>query len=193
MCFGIGLGFSFTATVGVVPQWFTKRRSFANAVATSGSGFGGLTYALATNAMISNLGLAWAFRILAILAFVVNGACSLTLRDRNKAVGAVHAPFDRALFRRFEFCLFISWGFFSVLGYVIVVFSITDYAQSVGFTASQGSLAAALFNRMCLPNPYWTDTANGLFFFIRIPFQISSDPALIFSVPRYWETSYRLG
>ncbi|KAL2178659.1 major facilitator superfamily domain-containing protein [Thermothelomyces heterothallicus CBS 202.75] len=146
VCFGLGLGFSFTATVGIVPQWFTKRRSFANSVATSGSGFGGLTYALATNAMISNLGLAWAFRILAILAFVVNGACSLTLRDRNKAVGAIHTPFDRALFKRFEFCLFISWGLFSLLGYVIVVFSITDYAQSVGFTASQGSLAAALFN-----------------------------------------------
>ncbi|KAK4242316.1 major facilitator superfamily domain-containing protein [Achaetomium macrosporum] len=146
VCFGLGLGFCFTSTVGVVAQWFTKRRSFANAVATCGSGFGGLTYALGANAMISNLGLAWAFRILAILAFVVNGACSLTLRDRNKAVGAVHTPFHAALFRQFEFWLFISWGFFSLISYIIVVFSITDYAQSVGFTASQGSLAAAIFN-----------------------------------------------
>ncbi|KAK4143285.1 putative transporter MCH2 [Dichotomopilus funicola] len=146
ICFGLGLGFSFTATVGVVPQWFTKRRSFANSVATSGSGFGGLTYALATNAMISNLGLAWAFRVLAILAFVVNGACSLILRDRNKAVGAVHIPFHLDLVKRLEFWLFVGWGFFSMLGYVIVVFSITDYAQSVGFTASQGSIASAIFN-----------------------------------------------
>ncbi|KAH6649955.1 major facilitator superfamily domain-containing protein [Chaetomium tenue] len=146
VCFGLGLGFCFTSTVGVVPQWFTKRRSFANSVATCGSGFGGLTYALGTNAMISNLGLAWAFRILAILAFVVNGACSLILRDRNKAVGAVHIPFHKDLFKRLEFWLFVGWGFFSLLGYVIVVFSITDYAQSVGFTASQGSLAASIFN-----------------------------------------------
>ncbi|KAH6845181.1 major facilitator superfamily domain-containing protein [Chaetomium sp. MPI-CAGE-AT-0009] len=146
LCFGLGLGFSFTSTVGVVPQWFTKRRSFANSVATCGSGFGGLIYALGTNAMISNLGLAWAFRILAILAFVVNGACSLVLRDRNKAVGAVHIPFHKGLFKRLEFWLFVGWGFFGLLAYVIVVFSITDYAQSVGFTASQGSLAASLFN-----------------------------------------------
>ena len=130
----------------MVPQWFTKRRSFANSVATCGSGFGGLIYSLATNAMITNLGLAWAFRILAIMAFVVNGACSLIVRDRNKAVGAIHNPFHKDLFKRFEFWLFIGWGFFSLLGYVIVVFSITDYAQSVGFTASQGSLAAAMFN-----------------------------------------------
>lgn len=147
ICFGLGLGFCFTSTVGVVPQWFTKRRSFANSVATCGSGFGGLIYSLGTNAMIANLGLAWAFRILAILAFVVNGACSLVLRDRNKAVGAVHVPFHTALFKRTEFWLFIGWGFFGLMSYVIVVFSIVDYAQQVGFTASQGSLAAAIFNR----------------------------------------------
>ncbi|KAK4197745.1 major facilitator superfamily domain-containing protein [Triangularia verruculosa] len=146
VCFGLGLGFCFTATVGVVPQWFTKRRSFANAVATAGSGFGGLTYSLATNAMISNLGLAWAFRILAIIAFVVNGGCSLILRDRNKAVGARHVPFHLDLFKLPEYWLFLGWGFFSLMSYVIVVFSITDYAQQVGFSASQGSLVAAIFN-----------------------------------------------
>ncbi|KAK4128256.1 MFS general substrate transporter [Parathielavia appendiculata] len=146
LCFGLGLGFCFTSSVGVVSQWFNKRRSFANSVATCGSGFGGLTYSLATNAMISNLGLAWAFRILAILAFVVNGACSLILRDRNKAVGTVHIPFHKDLFKHLQVWLFIGWGFFSLLGYVIVVFSLTDYAQSVGFSASQGSLAAAIFN-----------------------------------------------
>jgi len=84
----------------------THRRFPANAVSTSGSGFGGLIYALATNAMISNLGLDWAFRILAILAFVVNGACSLILRDRNKEVGAIHVAFHLAFFKQLEFWLF---------------------------------------------------------------------------------------
>lgn len=146
VCFGIGLGFCFTATVGVVPQWFTKRRSFANAVSTSGSGFGGLIYALATNAMIQNLGLEWAFRIIAIISFVVNGAVSLILRDRNKAVGAIHVAFHFPLLKKPEFWLYMSWGFFSMIGYVITVFSLTDYAQSVGFAASKGSIVAAVFN-----------------------------------------------
>jgi MFS family permease len=182
VCFGLGLGFCFTSTVGVVPQWFTKRRSFANSVATCGSGFGGLIYALGTNAMISNLGLAWAFRILAILAFVVNGACSLVLRDRNKAVGAVHIPFHKDLFKRLEFWLFVGWGFFGLLGYVIVVFSITDYAQSVGFTASQGSLAASIFN--CKPlAPYHQP-----------PHTPRTDPRPRYlSVPRHRKAPHRLG
>ncbi|KAI0011257.1 major facilitator superfamily domain-containing protein [Xylariaceae sp. FL0662B] len=50
--FGLGMGLCFVASVAVPPQWFTKRRSLANAIATSGSGFGGLCYSLASNAMI---------------------------------------------------------------------------------------------------------------------------------------------
>lgn len=146
VCFGIGLGFAFTSTVGVVPQWFKKRRSFANALSTGGSGFGGLIYSLATNAMITNLGLEWAFRILAILAFVVNGVCSFTLRDRNKAVGSVHLAFHVPFFKQIEYWFFIGWGFFALIGYTIVVFSIADSALTVGFSASQGSIVAAIFN-----------------------------------------------
>jgi MFS family permease len=29
-CFGFGIGFLFVGSVGVIPQWFTKRRSLAN-------------------------------------------------------------------------------------------------------------------------------------------------------------------
>ncbi|KAL2269920.1 hypothetical protein VTJ83DRAFT_2104 [Remersonia thermophila] len=146
ICFGIGMGFCFTTTGPVVAQYFVKRRSFANAIGTAGSGIGGLVYSLATNAMISNLGLEWAFRILAIISFVVNGACSLIMRDRNKAIGTVHSAFHKELIRWQECWLFMAWGIFSIIAYIVVVFSITDYAQTVGFTASQGSLAAAMYN-----------------------------------------------
>ncbi len=115
-------------------------------MATSGSGFGGLTYALATNTMINNLGLPWAFRILAIITFVVNGVSSLLLRDRNKAIGAVHVAFHKDLFKRVEVWLYMIWGFFAMMGYIIVIFSLTDYAQQVGFTPDQGSIVAAMFN-----------------------------------------------
>lgn len=146
IAFGLGMGFIFVASVGIVPQWFVKRRSFANALATGGSGFGGLTYSLATNAMIRNIGLAWAFRVIAIVCFVVNTASMLLVRDRNKSVGSIHIPFNLKLLRRIEYNLLLAWAFFSILGYVIIVFSLPSYASAVGRTASQGSLVAALFN-----------------------------------------------
>lgn len=140
------MGFLFTASVGLLPQWFVRRRSLANSIGTAGSGFGGLTYSLAANAMISHLGLAWAFRILAILAFVVNGGCSFLARDRNKEVRAVHQAFHRGLFKKVQLYLFLAWGFFSILGYTVVVFSLASYASVVGYTATQGSVLAAVFN-----------------------------------------------
>jgi MFS family permease len=72
LAFGLGMGFLFVVSVGIVPQWFSKRRSFANSIAAAGSGIGGLTYSLASQAMIQAIGLGWAFRVLAILAFAVS-------------------------------------------------------------------------------------------------------------------------
>ncbi len=132
--------------MGVVTQWFSKRRSFANALATSGSGFGGLIYSLATNAMIKNIGLAWSFRVLGILAFVINGICAALMRDRNKSVGAVHVAFHKDVLKKAEFYLFVMWGFFSLFGYIIVVFSLPDYSEVVGLSATQGSLIGALYS-----------------------------------------------
>ena len=144
--FGFGMGFLFVASVGIVPQWFSKRRSFANSIAAAGSGIGGLIYSLATNAMIKSMGLGWAFRILAIISCVVNVVCTILVRDRNKAVGSVQLAFDIRLFKRPEFLLLLGWGVFSMLGYIVLLFSLPNYAISVGLSARQGSVVGALLN-----------------------------------------------
>jgi MFS family permease len=145
-CFAIGLGFLFVGSVGVIPQWFTTRRSLANGISASGSGFGGLIYSLATNAMIQSVGLSWAFRILAIISFVVNFTCAILLRDRNKQVGSIHMAFDFRLLKRYEFWLLQGYGFFSMLAYVVLLFSIPNYGHAVGLTQKQGSILAAVLN-----------------------------------------------
>ena len=111
MCFGLGMGFLFVGTVGVVPQWFTTKRSLANGISTAGSGIGGMVYSLAAQAMIQSIGLPWAFRILGILAFTVNFVCAILIKDRNKAVGASQLAFDYRLFKRKEFNLMQAWGY----------------------------------------------------------------------------------
>lgn len=146
ICFGLGMGFLFVGSVGIVPQWFTTKRSLANGFATCGSGLGGLTYSLATGAMLQTIGLAWAFRVLAIVAFSVNTVCALLLRDRNKQIGSSHLAFEYRLFARIEYLLFNLWGFFSMLAYVVLIFSLANYARVIGLTASQASVVSALFN-----------------------------------------------
>lgn len=146
VCFGLGMGFLFVASVGIVPQWFTTRRSLANGFATSGSGFGGLLYSLATGAMIPSIGLAWTFRVLGILAFAVNIVCIILIRDRNKIIGTTHLAFETRLFKRPEYLLLNAFGFFSMLGYVVLIFSLANYGNAIGLDASQAALISALFN-----------------------------------------------
>ncbi|KLU89300.1 hypothetical protein MAPG_08274 [Magnaporthiopsis poae ATCC 64411] len=146
IAFGAGMGFLFVASVGIPSQWFTKRRSLANGIAAAGSGLGGVVYSIATNAMIKNLGLPWTFRILAVITFAVTGICTLVIRDRNAKVGAVHIALHWELFRRPEYCLLVSWACFSSFGYILVIFSLADYCQTVGFTATQGAIVSAMFN-----------------------------------------------
>ena len=144
VCFGFGMGFLFVGSVGVVPQWFSKKRSLANGIATAGSGLGGMTYSLVTNAMIQSLGVGWAFRILGILAFTVNVICALLMKDRNKAIGSSLLAFDYRLFKRIEFLLTLGWGFFSMLGYAVLLFSLPDYALSVGSFYSDFKLSHSI-------------------------------------------------
>ncbi|QSZ29068.1 hypothetical protein DSL72_003578 [Monilinia vaccinii-corymbosi] len=146
VAFGFGMGFLFVGSVGVVPQWFSRRRSLANGISTAGSGIGGLVYSLGANAMIQSIGLGWAFRVLAIMSFGVNTICTILIKDRSKAVGSVQLAFDARLFKRPEFLLLLGWGFFSMLGYIVLLFSLPSYARSIGLSASQGSVIGALMN-----------------------------------------------
>lgn len=103
-------------------------------------------YSLATNAMIHSLGVGWAFRILGILAFTVNTICALLIKDRNKAIGSSQLAFDYTLFARPEYLLLLGWGFFSMLGYIVLLFSLPSYATSIGLSPNQGSIVGGLLN-----------------------------------------------
>jgi len=146
LCFGWGMGFLFVGSVGIAAQWFTTHRSLANGISAAGSGLGGLVYSLAAQAMIKSVGLSWAFRILGIVAGVVNTTCALVIRDRNKQIGASQLGFDYRLFKRGEFLGLMVYGVLSMLGYVVLLFSLPSYARSVGLTAKQGSIIGALLN-----------------------------------------------
>lgn len=143
---GFGIGFLFVSSVPIVPQWFTTKRSLATGFTISGSGLGGLIYSFATGAMIQNLGLAWTFRILGIVAFVVNTVCSILIKDHNKAATSTVLAFDFSLCKRSEFLLLLGYGWGSMFAYVVLIFSLANYANEIGLDASQAALISAFFN-----------------------------------------------
>lgn len=68
---GFGIGFTYIPSTAIVPQWFLKRRALASALQAGGSGVGGIIYSFATQALIDNLSMKWALRIVGISSAVM--------------------------------------------------------------------------------------------------------------------------
>ena len=146
--FGLGLGMMSIPTTTVIPQWCTTKRSLTSGIAVSGAGLGGLVYSRVAQALIRDLGLAWAFRILAIVAYVINVTCVLLLRDRRSLVKVswTQAAVELSLHKDRSFDLFFGFSWFTIFGYFILIFSLASYSIDIGVRPSQASLVACLFN-----------------------------------------------
>ncbi|KAI8664003.1 MFS domain-containing protein [Fusarium keratoplasticum] len=144
--FGLGMGLLFSPAAAIVPQWFSTHRSLATSISASGSGLGVLIYSVASGAMIQKLGVPWTLHVLGIVAFVVKTLCACLVKDRSSAIGSTHLAFDTRLLRRSEFLLLLGFSWFSMLAYVILVFSLSNYATWIGLDPSKAALISALFN-----------------------------------------------
>lgn len=115
-------------------------------LSSSGAGFGGLLYNLVAGAAIEALGWRWTYRILAICTAAVNLLCAILLKDRNKSVKPRKMGFDLREYGHISVGLIIFWGVFTELGYIVLLYSLPNYAQSIGLSAHQGSVVGAVLN-----------------------------------------------
>lgn len=143
---GLGIGFMFIPGIAVLPQWFLKRRSLAGGIASAGSGFAGLAFSLGTDAMIRQISLAWALRITGIICLVGNTVATLLLKDRNHIVKPPQLGFAIHLLKRYDCLLLLSWAFINLLGYMTILYSLSNYAVYIGLNQKQASLLTALLN-----------------------------------------------
>ncbi|KAM0558065.1 hypothetical protein ACHAPJ_005232 [Fusarium lateritium] len=142
--FGIGMGLLFLPSYGIISQWFNTKRALANGIAIAGAGLGGLTYSLATGAIIRNMGLNWAYRILAIVSAVANITCTLLIKTRY-GTQASRLAFDTSLLFKPEYLLVLGYGAFSMLGYFVLIFTLANYANVIRLDSSQASMIPAFF------------------------------------------------
>lgn len=144
--FGWGMGFLYITASTVLPQWFLRRRSLAVGIASSGAGFGGLAYNLGAGAGISSIGWKSTYITLAAATFAVNLACSFLLKDRDKAVQPRRQGFQVKEYGHISTWMIIVWGFLTELGYVVLLYSLPNYATYIGLTPQQGAVAGAVLN-----------------------------------------------
>jgi MFS family permease len=143
---GCGIGLLYIPSLPILSQWFVKRRSLANGVSAAGSGVGGAAFAWGTEAVIQRFGIGWALRITGVIALAANTAATAVIRDRNHVIRPSQLGFDTKLLRRYEVILLLAWAFISMLGYVVLLFSLSDFALSIGLTRAQATDVIGLLN-----------------------------------------------
>lgn len=132
--------------MAVLPQWFWKKRTLAQGMSSAGSGVGGIIFSIGTDAMIRGINLEWALRITGIVCFFCNFAATLFLRDRNATVKPSQLGFAVHLLRRYDVLLLLTYAFINMLGYMSIIFSLSDYALSLGLTQKQASIVTTILN-----------------------------------------------
>ncbi|CAH2353414.1 uncharacterized transporter Esbp6p [[Candida] railenensis] len=160
--FMVGASFSFVFLPGtlMLPTWFDKRRATAMGIAVSGSGLGGVFFSLVIRRIIAETGdQRWALRMCAfVTGFVAIIACSI-MKPRNHKplplkvtltkefiLGNAKTIFSASVFRDYALVLLGIWFGLTLLGYTLILFSLSSYGISVGLSAFEGSILTAVMN-----------------------------------------------
>lgn len=143
---GLGTGFLYIPSTAILSQWFSKKRSLANGISAAGSGVGGAVFAWATGTMIEQLSVAWSLRITCVIGFIANTIATTLIRDRNKHIQPPQLALDTRLLLRLDVWLLLSWAFTSMLGYVVLLYSLGDFAIAIGLSRSQSTMIIGLLN-----------------------------------------------
>merc|ERR1712130_994661 len=69
------------------------------------------------------------------------------VKDRNHVVKPPQLGFAIHLLRRYDCLLLLSWAFVNLLGYMVILYSLSSYAvQVVGLTQAQAGVITAVLN-----------------------------------------------
>ncbi|OAF60847.1 hypothetical protein VC83_02541 [Pseudogymnoascus destructans] len=143
---GLAVGCAYIPSVAILPQWFEARRSIAAGIAAAGSGLGGVVFSFATQPLIDRFSLAWSLRAIAVISGSMLLVAALLLRTRNAAIQPKQHGFAIRLLARYEVVLLLGWSFASLVGYIVLLFSLSDFAQAIGMSPHRAADITGLVN-----------------------------------------------
>ena len=68
------------------------------------------------------------------------------IRSRNETIKPPQRGFDIKLLCRYDVSLLLAWGFISMLGYIALLFSLSDFARSIGLSHTEAATVSAFLN-----------------------------------------------
>ncbi|KAL1935842.1 hypothetical protein VTP01DRAFT_4982 [Rhizomucor pusillus] len=141
--FGLGSSICYVTSMGVVPQYFERKRGLAMGIVTSGTGVGGLIVPFIMDAINQSLGGAWTYRILGFICLASNVVTVLLVRERVPRSLKTKKKFSDII--QFEILKDVNFDIWcviaclQVMGYFLPYFYLPSYATHLGLSASDGT------------------------------------------------------
>nr|QFR37132.1 MFS transporter [Cyberlindnera americana] len=154
---GLSFGIIFGANSIVLPSWFLQKRAVANGFSHLGLGLGGMTFSLVNNALIQRTGNhKWALRALGIISTLI---CTVTMflvkirtpknshfKENPTVWDIAKKIYDWKVIKSYPLQLVTVWALLSTMAYAICLFSLSNYARSLGYTSNQATTITVLLN-----------------------------------------------
>lgn len=108
ICTGIGNGFVFVPSVGLLSTYFLNNRALALGLAAGGSSTGGLVFPAIAERLLPEVGFAWTVRVMGFVMMVIMVICGIFMKPRlpPRKSGPI-----------------VEWGAFSELTYLLIALS----------------------------------------------------------------------
>ncbi|WVW82634.1 hypothetical protein I302_104645 [Kwoniella bestiolae CBS 10118] len=132
--FGIGCSLTFHPSVSLPPQWFSKKRAIATAVAISGSGLGGVVWPIIIRELFASpkIGFQWGTRAVGFISLGLLALSNLLIHKRAPKRSPL--PWFKVLHfcRDWKFSLTIASIAFTLFGFLVPFYYISTNALALG-------------------------------------------------------------
>ncbi|QRV80924.1 major facilitator superfamily transporter [Ceratobasidium sp. AG-Ba] len=146
---GIGVGLLFLPSLGVISHHFSKRRSFATGIVTTGTSCGGVIFPIMLNKLFQRFGFANGVRASAFVVLGLLIIANLLMRTRlpPKSKGAQVPPPDfKAIMTDSAYLLTILGAFLILLGLFFPIFYLQLFAVVHGLDETLAFYSLAIMN-----------------------------------------------
>jgi MFS family permease len=132
VCMGLGAGLLYIPSLALVGIYFSRKRSLAMGIVTSGIAVGGVAYIITFDRLTKSSGFPWALRVMGFIALGISLASFPALLSGTsilKVPRKARKLFDASAWRDPLFLVFTASSFCCFLGYITPYFFIPTYAQ----------------------------------------------------------------
>ncbi|KAF9097653.1 hypothetical protein BGX27_000923 [Mortierella sp. AM989] len=157
--FGFGGCFAYFTALGVLNQYFNKRRGLANGIVTAGGSIGTSVMAMALRVMLPQIGFRWTLRILGIVMFAVIALATVLIRpyhpvrpsrigvdgrNQDVVIRAANVDvksyrLDIQIFKHLRFTIFIIGTILYGMTVLSIIQIIPGYAISLGISSEDAA------------------------------------------------------